>query len=320
MKHIKLLLSTSLLFIAGNLGAQAIFPHQSTFMTMSDAPSVSPNLSFLHFIREKVNLDSTKNDTAYYTVNFFESDSNYSDQYNLTCYNNQVYFSGKIIDYDPNKAFNLKNLLIYDYNLKAGDSFSISENSSKMAIKIGIDSVKNISYKDGISRKTQFYHVISSQWDEYNHFNPTFFAFGLGGDHGILPFKIRNRNSPFWQRLISACNKDSVNMYLDNFWLRDYPFIPCDEKEFSTSIYKLRTAAVAEKNDTRIRVYPNPTHANLRVDGIESGSYLILNSLGQTLLSGNFNREILIESLKPGYYSIIILSNSSKFEFKFIKN
>ena len=211
-------------------------------------------------------------------------------------------------------------MLIYDFNLKAGDLISISDNSSKMDIKINIDSVKNITYKDGRSRQTQFFHVISSNLDEYNQFNPTFFAMGLGGDHGILPFKIRNRNSPFWQRLISACNQDSVNMYLDDFWLRDYPFKPCDEKDFSASIKKLRTASILPTNENRISIYPNPTNSNLKIDGVDSGSYLILNSLGQTVLSGLFTKGIMTESLKPGYYSIVILNNSSKFEYKFIKN
>jgi hypothetical protein len=319
MKHIKLLFSTSLLLFSGNLCAQAIFANKSKFMTMSDAPAFT-QVNFLNYISEKVNLDSVKNDTSFYTVNFFQSDSNYSDQYYLKCYSNKVYFSGKIIDYYPYKAFSVKDVLIYDFNLKAGDLMSISENSSKMDIKIGIDSVKNITYKDGISRKTQFYHVISSNLNEYNQFNPTFFAIGLGGDHGILPFKIRNRNTPFWQRLISACNQDSVNMYLDDFWLRDYPFKPCDEKDFSASIKKLRTASILPITENRISVYPNPTNSNLKIDGVESGSYVILNSLGQTMLSGHFTREILTEILKPGYYSIIILNNSSKFESKFIKN
>ena len=319
MKHVKLLLSMSLLILSGNLRAQAIFANKSKFMTMSDAPAFT-QVNFLHYISEKVNLDSLKNDTAFYTVNFFESDSNYSDQYHLKCYSNKVYFSGKIIDYYPYKAFNVKDVLIYDFNLKAGDLFSISENSSKMDIKISIDSVKNITYKDGRSRQTQFFHVISSNLDEYNQFNPTFFAMGLGGDHGILPFKIRNRNSPFWQRLISACNQDSVNMYLDDFWLRDYPFKPCDEKDFSASIKKLRTASILPTNENRISIYPNPTNSNLKIDGVDSGSYLILNSLGQTVLSGLFTKGIMTESLKPGYYSIVILNNSSKFEYKFIKN
>lgn len=319
MKHVKLLLSTSMLILSGNLCAQAIFADKSKFMTMSNAPAFK-QVNFLHYISEKVNLDSIKNDTAFYTINFFESDSNYSDQYHLKCYSNKVYFSGKIIDYYPYKAFNVKDVLIYDFNLKAGDLFSISENSSKMDIKISIDSVKNITYKDGRSRQTQFFHVISSNLDEYNQFNPTFFAVGLGGDHGILPFKIQNRNSPFWQRLISACNQDSVNMYMDDFWLRDYPFIPCDEKDFSASIKKLRTASIVPTNENRIRIYPNPTNSNLKIDGVDSGSYVILNSLGQTVLSGLFTMGIVTESLKPGYYSIVILNNSSKFEYKFIKN
>lgn len=319
MKHVKLLLSTSLLILSGNLCAQAIFADKSKFMTMSNAPAFK-QVNFLHYISEKVNLDSIKNDTAFYSVNFFESDSNYSDQYHLKCYSNKVYFSGKIIDYYPYKAFNVKDVLIYDFNLKAGDLFSISENSSKMDIKISIDSVKNITYKDGRSRQTQFFHVISSNLDEYNQFNPTFFAIGLGGDHGILPFKIQNRNSPFWQRLISACNQDSVNMYMDDFWLRDYPFKPCDEKDFSASINKLRTASVPPTNEHRISIYPNPTNSNLKINGVDSGSYVILNSLGQTVLSGFFTMGIVTESLKPGYYSIVILNNSSKFEYKFIKN
>ena len=99
MKYVKLLLSMSLLILSGNLRAQAIFANKSKFMTMSDAPAFT-QVNFLHYISEKVNLDSLKNDTAFYTVNFFESDSNYSDQYHLKCYSNKVYFSGKIIDYN----------------------------------------------------------------------------------------------------------------------------------------------------------------------------------------------------------------------------
>ncbi len=318
MKHIKLLLSTSLLLFSGNLCAQAIFANKSKFMTMSDAPAFT-QVNFLNYISEKVNLDSVKNDTSFYTVNFFQSDSNYSDQYYLKCYSNKVYFSGKIIDYYPYKAFNVKDVLIYDFNLKAGDLMSISENSSKMDIKIGIDSVKNITYKDGISRKTQFYHVISSNLNEYNQFNPTFFAIGLGGDHGILPFKIRNRNSPFWQRLISACNQDSVNMYLDDFWLRDYPFKPCDEKDFSASIQKLRTASILPTNENRISVYPNPSNSTIHIEGLSTGNYKIVNHLGQILSAGKLTNSINVEFLNPGIYSIIIENQKEQLQLKFVK-
>ncbi len=318
MKHIKLLFSTSLLLFSGSLCGQAIFPHKSTFMTMSDAPAFT-QVNFLHYISEKVNLDSIKNDTSFYTVNFFQSDSNYSDQYHLKCYSNKVYFSGKIIDYYPYKAFNVKDVLIYDFNLKAGDLISISENLSKMDIKISIDSVKNITYKDGRSRQTQFFHVISSNLNEYNQFNPTFFAIGLGGDHGILPFKIRNRNSPFWQRLISACNQDSVNMYLDDFWLRDYPFKPCDEKDFSASIQKLRTASILPTNENRISVYPNPSNSTIHIEGLSTGNCKIVNHLGQILSAGKLTNSINVEFLNPGIYSIIIENQKEQLQLKFVK-
>ncbi len=318
MKHIKLLFSTSLLLFSGSLCGQAIFPHKSTFMTMSDAPAFT-QVNFLHYISEKVNLDSIKNDTSFYTVNFFQSDSNYSDQYHLKCYRNKVYFSGKIIDYYPYKAFNVKDVLIYDFNLKAGDLISISENLSKMDIKISIDSVKNITYKDGRSRQTQFFHVISSNLNEYNQFNPTFFAIGLGGDHGILPFKIRNRNSPFWQRLISACNQDSVNMYLDDFWLRDYPFKPCDEKDFSASIQKLRTASILPTNENRISVYPNPSNSTIHIEGLSTGNCKIVNHLGQILSAGKLTNSINVEFLNPGIYSIIIENQKEQLQLKFVK-
>ena len=144
MKHVKLLLSMSLLILSGNLRAQAIFANKSKFMTMSDAPAFT-QVNFLHYISEKVNLDSLKNDTAFYTVKFFESDSNYSDQYHLKCYSNKVYFSGKIIDYYPYKAFNVKEVLIYDFNLKAGDTINISENESKK--NEVINGIQNVFFK-----------------------------------------------------------------------------------------------------------------------------------------------------------------------------
>lgn len=319
MKHIKLLFSTSLLFIAGNLSAQAIFPHQSSFMTMSDASSLTPNLSFLHFISEKVNLDSTKNDTAYYTVNFFESDSNYTDQYHLTCYNNQVYFSGKIIDYYPNKAFNVKNVLIYDFNLNVGDTMVISETNSKMNIQLKIDSLIDFKCNDGVTRKMQFFHIVSTNLKEYNMWEPRFNIMGLGGDHGIVPFRIRYRNSPFWQKLITACTKDNVNMYFSDFSNTDFAFPQCNEMGFAETIEKMRNASNENINTPRIKLYPNPVSTFLHLEGQELGTYTIVNALGETLMAGISTNQIDVSSLNSGIYTIFITGRNGSRPSKFIK-
>ena len=319
MKPIKLLFSTSLLFIAGNLCGQTIFPHKSTFMTMADGISVSPNLNFLQYISEKVNLDSTKNDTAYYTVNFFESDSNYSDQYHLTCYNNQVYFSGKIYDYYPRKAFDVKNVLIYDFNLNVGDTMVIAESNSKMNIQLKIDSLADIKYEDGITRKTQFFQVISSNLKEYNIWQPRFNILGLGGDYGLVPFRIRYRNSEYWQKLITACNKDTVNMYFSDFKDMNFSFPKCNEIGFAKTIENMRNASSENVNSPKFKLYPNPTNSIIHIEGHLTGNYNIVNYLGQTLSTGPLTNQINVEFLKPGIYSIIIENKTEYSQLKFVK-
>jgi hypothetical protein len=108
-------------------------------------------------------------------------------------------------------------------------------------------------------------------------------------------------------------------MYYSDFINMNFSFPKCDEMGFAKTIENMRKASSENINSLKIKVYPNPTRSNLKIDGIDSGFYVILNYLGQTVLSGPFTRGILTESLKPGYYSLIISNGVTSKIFKFSK-
>lgn len=61
------------------------------------------------------------------------------------------------------------------------------------------------------------------------------------------------------------------------------------------------------------RVYPNPANRVLSVDGVDTGTYQIMNTMGQLLMTGQVSKEIDVSSLSNGLYFINVNGLVSRF-------
>jgi len=254
-----------------------------------------------------VNFDSSNTNGEFYTITYtakkFSSILNETDSTNfhLRVKNDKVYFTGKLFNFSSD-SFEIDNLLIYDFALGVGDTLKIIDALSGINYKYKIDSIVNITYLDGISRKA-FYH------DNY-----LFFAKGLGSNLGLIPFKsFLLKSIPLtYQELISVCKNKNNPVFSENQIFSNWGIqFDCNEKTIIKLIDTIGNSISIDDIKIKIvKIFPNPASNSIQVNGIEKGPYKIYNSIGQLQQSGNFENSIQIESLKTGLYYILIEQNN----------
>lgn len=320
MKPIKLLFIISLILFASNIKSQT-FIDSSVYYTLTTMPNLSaPDPGFESYIKEVVVLDSNTQNGAFYTVNYNceNREGKFNFKYQLKNKGNKVYLTGKLDKY-INDSFDVSDLLVYDFNLKKGDTLKINNTDLELNLELLIDSIVNVLYFDGISRETFYYNVLTGgNFQQYS--NILYASKGMGSNYGLLPFKLINIKTPYYQRLISVCDNNKNTVYVDTLMFGFYGVKNfCDEKEISDLIDIMRGVSINEVNFQSVKVYPNPSTSKIYVDGLEDGEYKIYNSTGQLQLSGNFENFIQIESIKTGLYFIFIEQNDFILRGSFIK-
>ncbi len=254
-----------------------------------------------------MNFDSSNTNGEFYTITYtakkFSSILNETDSTNfhLRVKNDKVYFTGKLFNFSSD-SFEIDNLLIYDFALGVGDTLKIIDALSGINYKYKIDSIVNITYLDGISRKA-FYH------DNY-----LFFAKGLGSNLGLIPFKsFLLKSIPLtYQELISVCKNKNNPVFSENQIFSNWGIqFDCNEKTIIKLIDTIGNSISIDDIKIKIvKIFPNRASDSIQVKGIEKGPYKIDNSIGQLQQSGNFENSIQIESLKTGLYYILIEQNN----------
>ncbi|MDP2175675.1 MAG: T9SS type A sorting domain-containing protein [Bacteroidota bacterium] len=309
MKHIQLLFSISVWLIVSSIKSQS-FVDSSNYYTFATAPSLSPQTSFTHYIKEYLFLDSSNTKGDFFSVH-------YSSNINLDSFNsiyyikkkdNKVYFTGKLYKIEMSDSFDVSDLLIYDFNLNTGDTLKIKHSESGINLELLIDSIQNVVYKDGISRETHFYKVLESNY-EYIGFPITFSAKGLGSDFGLLPFKLNRRNSPFSQKTISVCEKDDKTIFQNNNHYNIWKNLNyCDEQVVKKYIDTIRSTSFNEINIQAIKIYPNPANQFLNITSSNHSLVLveIKNHLGQMVYNGTYTPQIDISLFKNGIYFLFL--------------
>jgi hypothetical protein len=105
----------------------------------------------------------------------------------------------------------------------------------------------------------------------------------------------------------------SARQYTDEDVLENMPYeyrirIETAEK---LSCYQLANGSfiiTSLEEDSRVRVFPNPAHDLVKVEGVSEGSYQLLDLSGKQLSNGRLNEasSISVNSLKNGIYLLII--------------
>jgi hypothetical protein len=317
MKHIKLLLASSLLVLGFfSLKAQTFFLDSTVYYVHKSAPSLTPGLDFNTHFKELLLFDSVGHFGEYYTVERTPGKYNLTDSltYKLRVFEDKVYFTGFLIT-GNNDTFEINNLLIYDFNLNVGDTFEVDENTSGLKYKLALDSIGQKVFDDGISRETYYWKTISG-YNEFTLFPLHYIAKGIGSNKGLVCFPLTNR-VVFWQNLISICKlNEPIYKIPDTYYsVEDF----CNEDTIQSIIEKFRSVSVVKINKQTLKIYPNPVETILYIDDIKNEEFEIRDQLGKTVLKGYFENKIDVERLKTGIYQLIIKSNEINYTSKIIK-
>jgi hypothetical protein len=128
------------------------------------------------------------------------------------------------------------------------------------------------------------------------------------GDYDATIVKYDNSGNVVWSRCYGGAGKDyfeSVTAVSDNIVAAGY--------SNSTSLsgnggsdaiivkYQPNVGIIEQDNYQSLRVYPNPTSGELRIENGEwrIGDYIVYNVMGQTVLQGRLQEEITIINVEP---------------------
>ena len=120
----------------------------------------------------------------------------------------------------------------------------------------------------------------------------------------IYNYEIEGLGFPIGVRHISAYNSDDYGIL--QFTISQGSSFGIDE----------------DVNDTEeVNLYPNPATNEIRIDfGFSTdASYIIYNTLGETVLTGIYTGVVSVEDLKQGTYFIELFDQSKSYKSRFIK-
>jgi hypothetical protein len=298
MKLIKLILAISFLVgINTKILAQTFYESNTNIIYIVSFETLSPG-SRPYVFKDSIILDSINSmKEEYYTVKQRGEFDNIDSTYNLKVKNKQVFYSG----YLTNKGI-VSNKLIYDFNYDVGDTFSLYLNE---LYRFRVDSIKQIIYLDGISRKTHYYKFPSGE---------TFaIAEGLACLKRPNYFNFRSRLIKKGNMVISVCNGANNLIYFDGNLKESQDTTydaSCDVKLLKK--YVIHAGISLNSNyGNSFMVYPNPCNEilNIKLNNIENGILKITNSLGQILYKTNFeNTDNLQFELPHGINGLVYVT------------
>ncbi|MFT5722983.1 MAG: hypothetical protein ACI9JN_000088 [Bacteroidia bacterium] len=278
--------------------------------------------TYASFFKETVNLDSVVDKVEFYSINR-DKERQYLSKvltdtlsYQLRVVDRKVYFSGSYYS-DSNKVIStVQNILMYDYNLKAGDTLFFA---TPLAYACIIDSVKMETYFDGKSRVTQYVRGFEGS-KMFDNPRPDKFRLieGFGSTSGIIYQNTINNGYPPERVLISICLKDSMR-YFDSSFNRILLGDFCDEQHVQSMIDKLAKVSVKKRPHKQMLVFPNPASDRLNLPDGLSGKYVVMDHLGLTVKEGDTINSINISSLSPQLYFIQLFTDEFIGVSKFIK-
>ncbi|MCK9480274.1 MAG: T9SS type A sorting domain-containing protein [Bacteroidia bacterium] len=317
MKHIRLLLSVSLVLLIGKPAkAQTFFEDSTYYFVYQDAYSLTPGLDFGTYCKELLRIDSIGDMGEYYTVErtpykpFWGYDSL---TYKLRVFNDKVYLSGFLTN-NNNDSFEINDLLIYDFTLDIGDTMFVSDTLSGLYYGLILDTIVDITYLDGISRETFYWSVIDPH-NEFNNIKLDYTVKGIGSNRGLVYFELLVRRTG-WQGLVSAC-KDNTPIYLNN--PTHYPIDVEDACNEDT--IRSRVISVEHIISIPLKIYPNPAQTELFLQEIPLHSaYRILNVVGAEVTKGVYEgNAIPVSALPQGVYLLQIQTQEQVWQARFVK-
>ncbi|MBO6518184.1 MAG: T9SS type A sorting domain-containing protein [Bacteroidia bacterium] len=327
MKNLlKLQASLTLIVLTFCCQAQVAFPDSATYYTYRNGPSTNMvgDPSFPTYFKEVLWLDSVTTSGRYYSVQRHAEkpdDYDYGGQdsfaYNLRVSNGQVFYSGPVDELGKTAH----DLLMYDFNLEAGDTLSVS--SAAFNYKLRIERVNTIKPEDGIERRSQFVSVIESNTDFSYGSQGAVKEFriyeGLGSVFGLVCFQIVRGGSFYGLDLISVCDHENM-IYKSPVQHNLLPGDFCTEDHLNSLMNKYRKVSVSDLDMYQLEIFPNPVGDVLTiVNERDHETYEIVDAQGRKVLNGSIEEEIDVAQLNKGVYYFLVKGEGQVRYGRFLK-
>mgnify|MGYP006079713943 CR=1 FL=1 len=299
MKHIKLLLSISILFISVHSHCQ-IFKNKSVFITAG----FDFETNFL--VKDSISIDSTKTDTIYYSLHRETIKGDFRSNFN-TCKLTEIQ-EKLFVSLVTNVGDTISQSLLYDFSLMEGDIFTISIPKYGVSESFEVNAISMFFLQNGDTVNSQ---VFNDLW-EYFPLDKHLPAIGSNvGPLGLFQYVLNRavaQDMGLEMRLISACVHDTL-LFFDPTTVSDTSNIDwCNSKILIDRLL----ASTNEPTENKLKLYPNPSSSQLYISGIdESVNFLIYDSFGKGISTGFTSYSIDISDLQEGLYFIQITNTKT---------
>lgn len=307
MKPIKLLLNISVLIISTNLKSQNFFIDSSVYHNYTavfNLPIETFSGGYSH--TELLRLDSINNTGEFYKVKILDIGSKKDSVCYLRVKDNIVYYSDlyEVVGF-ADSFIKINDLMIYDFNLKTGDTLKIIKEDIGLNLHFVIDSIKPVKYYDGIERETQFYHF----YDKKNIKNISFAAKGLCSHNGLIPFSYFYGDGLYTYN-ISICKNNNLLHLSPSQYLNRWGNINFCDRDTLFDIFN----SLIKINSNSFSLYPNPNQGSFEIKWNKpfTGKMLLMDQTGkiafEQLINNQETLNFELENLNKGIYIISLLN------------
>lgn len=211
--------------------------------------------------------------------------------------------------YINKRLYKEDSLLFFDFGAAEGDTV-VYKNLGKTT-KIRVDSIRNITLKNGIAYTHFFAH---------HTVNGTSYTIikGLGEKRTALELFHLN-TSPLLPFVVSACRNDSL-IYWDTYgetlttYGRDVD-TTCDYDRFEIE------GSIGEQTYFPYKMYPNPSQTTLTIGDLPAKAKCSIFSLqGKKYLEEKYVKEIDVSTFPRGLYIVEIKVSDKIYRTKFVKD
>lgn len=327
MKHIKLLLSISLLLLVPKVFCQSYFEDGMVRYYQVIFPYGNPYIANLSI--DSFQLDSIVKSNRYYSCkskNYGLINGKmileYMDTSYFTIDSTTIYFTGREMGSNKSSGSkSYKKAKYFELNKKVGDSIFIDFEVGGLGPDkkiFSVDSVFNQSFYGKNRKVFKLKYAVNKQ---------LFFIEGIG-------YSLHIRNEFFRSNfgssdiLLHACSPSQLYYWADSSetgWV--IPFMPasCNFDTIANEFAKYHTASNKNIKSENIKVFPNPANMKIKFEGLEKNTQIsIFNISGQLVystLSSTQIKTIEIDFLPQGMYMVKFENNLNTVSYhRFIKN
>jgi Secretion system C-terminal sorting domain len=275
--------------------------------------SESPHWAY----KDQVKIETIHEDTVFYVIErelIKDKGARWKNvKFLLMEYSNRLFCSGAYYRSNFTDSFFINNVLVYDYNLIAGDTFHFNIDSVTRQEYYVIDSVGNHLLLDGSLKKAQYFTLRGKKY-----FNSLSLGSNYGGLLSFMDLIVFNNGELATTEVISICHNDTILYQSNDRFTKLLKQEWCDNDTVENAI-KQYFSGVKNVLLEHKHVYPNPVKNVLHIRNFAQGAYAIFDLNGKEMKSAVIDsNQIDVSTLNSGTYILVLTNKEGSYRSKIL--